>query len=88
MLGIKKIDMYIAKRFILTFFVALLLIIGIVIIFDISEKIDYFVRYEAPLKEEVVRKVSQFRTVLRQYVLASVRVHYGDFLHLQDGIEL
>ena len=50
MLGIKKIDMYIARRFIVTFFVALLLIIGIVIIFDISEKIDYFVRYEAPLK--------------------------------------
>ena len=33
-----------------TFFVALLLIIGIVIIFDISEKIDDFVSKEAPLK--------------------------------------
>ena len=32
-----------------TFFVALLLIIGIVIIFDISEKIDDFVSKEAPL---------------------------------------
>ena len=51
MLGIKKIDLYIAKTFILTFFVALLLIIGIVIIFDISEKIDYFVKNEAPLNE-------------------------------------
>ena len=47
---IKKLDVYIAKKFILTFFVALLLIIGIVIIFDISEKIDYFVKNEAPLK--------------------------------------
>ena len=47
---IKKLDIYIAKKFILTFFVALLLIIGIVIIFDISEKIDYFVKNEAPLK--------------------------------------
>ena len=46
---IKKLDVYIAKKFILTFFVALLLIIGIVIIFDISEKIDYFVKNEAPL---------------------------------------
>lgn len=35
----------------MTFFVALLLIIGIVIIFDISEKIDDFVANEAPLKE-------------------------------------
>lgn len=48
---LKKIDIYIAKRFILTFFVALLLIIGIVIIFDISEKIDYFVKNQAPLGE-------------------------------------
>ena len=50
MLGIKKIDLYIARTFILTFFVALLLIIGIVIIFDISEKIDYFVKNEAPIR--------------------------------------
>lgn len=47
---IKKLDWYIFKRFMVTFFVALLLIIGIVIIFDISEKIDDFVKNEAPLK--------------------------------------
>ena len=46
----RKIDTYITKKFISTFFVALLLIIGIVIIFDISEKIDDFVSKEAPLK--------------------------------------
>ena len=46
----RKIDLYITKKFISTFFVALLLIIGIVIIFDISEKIDDFVSKEAPLK--------------------------------------
>ena len=39
----KRLDVYIVKKFITTFFVALLLIIGIVIIFDISEKIDDFV---------------------------------------------
>ena len=49
--GIRKIDWYIAKKFILTFFLSMLLIIGIVIIFDISEKIDDFVKNEAPLKE-------------------------------------
>ena len=47
---LRKIDLYITKKFISTFFVALLLIIGIVIIFDISEKIDDFVAKEAPLK--------------------------------------
>lgn len=46
----KKLDAYIVRKFITTFFVALLLIIGIVIIFDISEKIDDFVSKEAPLK--------------------------------------
>ena len=46
----KKLDVYIVKKFIITFFVALLLIIGIVIIFDISEKIDDFVSKEAPLR--------------------------------------
>ena len=46
----RKIDVYIVKKFISTFFVALLLIIGIVIIFDISERIDDFVEKEAPLR--------------------------------------
>ena len=45
----RKLDAYIVSKFITTFFVALLLIIGIVIIFDISEKIDDFVEKEAPL---------------------------------------
>jgi len=45
----RKIDLYISKKFITTFFMALLLIIGIVIIFDISEKVDHFVKNEAPL---------------------------------------
>ena len=47
----KKLDVYITKKFMLTFFIAILLIIGIVIIFDISEKIDDFVAKQAPLKE-------------------------------------
>ena len=50
MLGLQKLDWYIIKKFILTFFIAILLIIGIVIIFDISEKIDDFVSKQAPLK--------------------------------------
>jgi len=46
----KRIDWYIFKKFISSFFIALLLIIGIVIVFDISEKIDEFVANHAPLK--------------------------------------
>lgn len=46
----KKLDLYIIKKFLGTFFYALILIICIVIIFDISEKIDDFLEREAPLK--------------------------------------
>jgi len=46
---INKLDWYIFRRFMTTFFIAIILIIGIVIIFDLSEKIDNFVSKEAPL---------------------------------------
>jgi len=48
------LDRYIIKKFIGTFFVALLLIILIVIIFDVSEKIDDFVEKEASLRSIVI----------------------------------
>ena len=46
----KKLDLYIIKKFMFTFFIAILLIIGIVIIFDISEKVDDFVSSQAPIE--------------------------------------
>ena len=54
MMGLKRLDWYIIGKFMSTFFLSILLIIGIVIIFDVSEKIDDFVQKEAPLKEIVV----------------------------------
>ena len=45
----KKLDMYLMRKFLLTFLAAMVLIIVIVIIFDISEKIDQFVAKQAPL---------------------------------------
>jgi len=48
-LRINKLDWYIFRRFMMTFFIAIILIIGIVIIFDLSEKIDEFVSKQAPL---------------------------------------
>ncbi len=47
----KKIDIYIIKKFLGTFFFAISLLIIIVVIFDISEKIDDFIEKQAPLKE-------------------------------------
>lgn len=46
---LKKIDLYIIKKFLGTYFYAIALIICIVIVFDISEKIDDFIEKEAPL---------------------------------------
>ena len=53
MIGLKKLDLYIMKKFLTTFFISLLLLALIIIIFDVSEKIDDFVRKDAPLHEIV-----------------------------------
>ncbi|MEI7500351.1 MAG: LptF/LptG family permease [Bacteroidota bacterium] len=45
----RTIDLYIIKKFLGTFFFTLVLLIFIVIVFDISEKIDDFLRRDAPL---------------------------------------
>ena len=50
MMGLKKLDWYIIRKFMVTFFVAIALLAVIIIIFDVSEKIEDFVRKEAPLR--------------------------------------
>lgn len=47
---LKKLDWYIIKKLLATFFLAIALIIMIVIVFDISEKLDDFLEREAPMK--------------------------------------
>ena len=51
MIKIKKLDLYIFNKFISSFFISIILIIGVVIIFDISEKIQDFVEKDVPLRE-------------------------------------
>ena len=46
---LKKLDIYIIKKFLGTFFFSILLILSIAVIFDISEKIDDFLEKQAPL---------------------------------------
>ena len=50
---LQRLDWYIIRKFLVTFFVALAFLSVIIVIFDISEKIEDFVRKEAPLKEIV-----------------------------------
>ncbi len=46
----RKLDWYIIKKFLGTFFFSITLILLIVVVFDISEKIDDFIEKQAPLK--------------------------------------
>lgn len=48
--AIKKLDRYIIRKFLGTYFFAIMLIISIAVVFDITEKIDNFLDKEAPLK--------------------------------------
>jgi len=48
---LKKIDLYIIKKFLGTFFFSLAMIIVVVIIFDITERLDDFIEKQAPIKE-------------------------------------
>lgn len=46
----KKIDWYIARKFLGTFFFAILLIMAIAVVLDYNEKMDNFAEHEAPTK--------------------------------------
>ena len=67
----KKIDLYIFKKFIGTFFFAITMLILIVIIFDLSENIDSFLKNNAPWQRVVV-----------DYYLMSVPYYINLFIHL------
>ncbi|KAB2866852.1 MAG: YjgP/YjgQ family permease [Bacteroidales bacterium] len=56
----KKLDLYIIKKFIGTYFYAILLIVGIAVIFDISEKLDDFMEKGAPLGDIIFKYYLNF----------------------------
>ena len=49
--GLQRLDWYIIRKFLVTFFVALAFLSLLIVIFDISEKIEDFVKREAPIRE-------------------------------------
>lgn len=53
-LKLKIWDIYIIKKFLGTYFFAIALIIGISIVFDLSEKIDNYIENEAPARAVVI----------------------------------
>lgn len=56
----KTIDLYISKKYLGTFFYAISLILGIAIIFDISENLDDFISKEIPTKVIVLEYYLNF----------------------------
>jgi len=57
---INKIDWYIIKKFIGTYFFSIVLIISISIVFDINENLAKFTQYHAPLKAIVFEYYANF----------------------------
>ncbi len=49
-IGLKRIDTYIIKKFLGTFFFSIVLILSIAVIFDLTEKLDEFFDNNAPVK--------------------------------------
>ncbi len=71
MLGLKKIDIYIIKKFLGTFFFALGLIILVSVVFDFSEKVDDFIENKAPIQ-----------AILGQYYLNFIPYFTNLYTHL------
>ncbi len=67
----KKIDAYIFKKYIGTFFFAISMLILVVIIFDLSENIDSFLKHNAP-----------WQRVLVDYYITSIPYYINLFIHL------
>lgn len=50
----KRLDYYIIKKFLGTFFLSIVLILSIAIVFDLTEKIDDFFEHQVPLREIIL----------------------------------
>ena len=67
----RKIDAYIFKKYLGTFFFAISMLILVVIIFDLSENIDSFLKHNAP-----------WQRVLVDYYVMSIPYYINLFIHL------
>lgn len=68
---VKKLDLYILRKFIGTFFFAVSLLMVIIIVFDLSENIDSFLKHDAP-----------WQRVVTDHYLTSIPYFTNQFIHL------
>ena len=87
----KRLDLYIIKKFLGTFFFSIVLILSIAIVFDLTEKMDDFFENQVPLKEIILDYYMPFipyyaqrnhsgllyavYSVLHEYVQFAVHLH-------------
>lgn len=57
---LKRLDIYIIKKFLGTFFLAIGLIILVAVVFDFSEKVDDFINHKAPLRDILLQYYLNF----------------------------
>lgn len=57
---LKKIDIYIIKKFLGTYFLSILLIVCVAVVFDFTEKLDNFIRYEASAYDVITKYYLRF----------------------------
>lgn len=57
---LKRLDIYIIRKFLGTFFLAIGLIILVAVVFDFSEKVDDFISHKAPLKDILLQYYLNF----------------------------
>ncbi len=56
----KKLDIYITRKFLGTFIFSIVLILGIAVVFDLSEKLDNFIDHQAPFQAVVFQYYLNF----------------------------
>jgi lipopolysaccharide export system permease protein len=57
---LKKIDIYIIKKFLGTYFLSVILIISVAVVFDFTEKLDNFMKYEASAYDIITKYYLRF----------------------------
>ena len=80
----KKLDLYIIRKFLGTFFFSLVLILCIVVVFDLSEKLEKFLENEAPVKAIVFDYYKN--SLFCERVLFAVYFHLSNLFYFEDGL--
>ena len=81
----KKLDLYIIRKFLGTFFFSLVLILCIVVVFDLSEKLEKFLENEAPVKAIVFDYYKNFIPYFAN-VFFAVYFHLSNLFYFEDGL--